>query len=137
MSIFLNCLIGKASKNSFPKKIIGPFFKFFKLLIHETLFDNTLFFWTLIRFALFIGKFKLLDGVEFDKLQESIVSKNWTSEFNSLLITDIDFDNKKLSVDPEYIIKRFEQQTPLSYHEIDKKTLTPTWDHSYTEYNII
>ena len=91
----------------------------------------------LIRFALFIGKFKLLDGVEFDKLQESIVSKNWTSEFNSLLITDIDFDNKKLSVDPEYIIKRFEQQTPLSYHEIDKKTLTPTWDHSYTEYNII
>ena len=32
--------------------------------------------------------------VEFDKLQESIVSKNWTSEFNSLLITDIDFDNK-------------------------------------------
>ena len=91
----------------------------------------------IIRFALFLGKFKLLNGIEFDQLQESIESKNWTSEFNSLLITDIDFDNKKLSIDPEYILKRFEQQTPLSYHEIDKKTLTPTWDYNYPDYNII
>ena len=37
----------------------------------------------------------------------------------------------------EYILKNFEQQVPLSYHEIDKKTLKPTWDPTHKKYNIV
>ena len=38
--IFLNCLMGKASKNSFPKNITGPFLILFKFFIQKTLFDT-------------------------------------------------------------------------------------------------
>ena len=48
-----------------------------------------------------------------------------------------DFDKKNINIPPEYILKNFEQQVPLSYHEIDKKTLKPTWDPTHKKYNIV
>ena len=48
-----------------------------------------------------------------------------------------DFDKRNINILPEYILKNFEQQVPLTYHEIDKKSLKPTWDSSYKKYNIV
>ena len=46
-------------------------------------------------------------------------------------------DKKNINIPPEYILKNFEQQVPLTYHEIDKKTLKPNWDSTSKTYNIV
>ena len=91
----------------------------------------------LIRFALFVGKIDILDSIEFNKLQNYITSKTWKSNYNSIFLTKIKFDEDNLDINPEYIIKDFNQQTPLSYHEIDKKTLPPVWESDFSDYNIV
>jgi hypothetical protein len=48
-----------------------------------------------------------------------------------------EFDGENIDIPPEYILKNFEQQVPLSYHEIDKATLKPTWDPHYKGYSIV
>jgi hypothetical protein len=91
----------------------------------------------LIRFALFLGKINILDDIEYSKLDNYITSNNWKSEYNSLVLTRINFDNNILNIEPEYILKNFSQQTPLSYHEIDKTKLPSVWDPNFSDYNIL
>ena len=91
----------------------------------------------LIRFALFIGKINILESIEFSDLETYITNKNWKSNYNSIFLTKIKFDDNNLNIIPEYILKDFNQQTPLSYHEIDKNKLPPVWDHNFSDYNII
>ena len=90
----------------------------------------------LIRFALFIGKIDILKSIEFNRLQKYITNKTWKVKYNSIFLTKINFDDNEIDIIPEYIIKDFSQQTPLSYHEIDKTTLPPIWDSEFTDYNI-
>ena len=66
-----------------------------------------------------------------------IQNKSWKSQFQSLFITEVKFGNQLLYVEPEYIIKNFLQQTPLSYHEIDQSKLPLIWDENYHDYNIV
>ena len=91
----------------------------------------------IIRFALFVGKINILDDIEDSKIENYITSNTWRSEYNSIFLTKIKFDNDNLNIEPEYILKEFSQQTPLSYHEIDKSNLPPIWESNFTEYNII
>lgn len=91
----------------------------------------------LIRFALFVGKLDVIESIEFDHLQKYLTSKEWKSNYNSLFLTNIKFDEKTLHINPEYILKDYNQQTPLSYHEIDKNLLPPVWDPNFSDYNII
>jgi len=63
---------------------------------------------------------------------------DWTKNYDSIMISDI--KNKTLSgyfnINTNYIIKDFEQFIPMTVHLIDMKTLKPTWDPYYNNYNI-
>ena len=92
----------------------------------------------IIRFALFMGKTKVLMNEPYDKISEYITGKkSWKNKYQSVLMASTDFDKRNINILPEYILKNFEQQVPLTYHEIDKKSLKPTWDSSYKKYNIV
>ena len=92
----------------------------------------------IIRFALFMGKTKVLIDEPYENIEGYMKDKEkWRLKYQSLFLGSIDFDKNKLNINPEYVIKNFEQQTPLSYHEIDKDTLKPNWDPHYEKYNIV
>lgn len=91
----------------------------------------------LIRFAIFIGKIDILNSIEVNKLEKYITSSVWKTNYNSIFLTKIKFDENELDIMPEYILKDFSQQTPLSYHEIDKKLLPPVWNPAFSDYNIV
>lgn len=91
----------------------------------------------IIRFALFIGKIDIINSVEVNKIENYITSSVWKTKFNSIFLTKIKFYEKELDVIPEYILKDFSQQTPLSYHEIDKTLLPPVWEPNFSDYNIV
>ena len=86
----------------------------------------------IIRFALFMGKTKVLIDQPYDQISDYITGKRpWKNKYQSVFMASSDFDKKNINIPPEYILKNFEQQVPLSYHEIDKKTLKPTWDPTH------
>jgi hypothetical protein len=85
----------------------------------------------IIRFAIFMGSTKVIINENYEN-----INKKWKLKYQSLFIGSIDFDKIKLNIIPEYIVKSFEQQIPLSYHEIDKQKLKPNWDPSYEKYDI-
>lgn len=91
----------------------------------------------IIRFALFIGNIDIINSIEVNKLEKYITSRIWKTKFNSIFLTKLKFDEKELDIIPEYILKDFSQQTPLSYHEIDKNTLPPVWEPNFSDYNIV
>ncbi len=92
----------------------------------------------IIRFALFMGKTKVLIDQPYDQISDYITGKRpWKNKYQSVFMASSDFDKKNINIPPEYILKNFEQQVPLSYHEIDKKTLKPTWDPTHKKYNIV
>ena len=92
----------------------------------------------IIRFALFMGKTKVLLDEPYDQISNYITGrKAWKDKYQSVFMASTEFDNITINVLPEYILKNFEQQVPLSYHEIDKSTLKPVWDASYQKYNIV
>jgi hypothetical protein len=39
-------------------------------------------------------------------------------------------------MNPEFVVKEFEQQIPLSMHLVDMNSLKATWDPLYTGYKI-
>jgi hypothetical protein len=74
----------------------------------------------------------------YDQISNYITGrKAWKDKYQSVFMASTDFDNVTINVLPEYILKNFEQQVPLSYHEIDKSTLKPVWDASYQKYSIV
>jgi hypothetical protein len=92
----------------------------------------------IIRFALFMGKTKVLLDEPFENITKYVNDRNtWRLKYQSLFLGSIIFDKQTLNINPEYTVKNFDQQTPLSYHEIDKATLKSNWDPTYEKYNII
>ena len=92
----------------------------------------------IIRFALFMGKTKVLIDSPYDQISDYITGKkSWKNKYQSIFMASTNFDKKNINIPPEYILKNFEQQVPLTYHEIDKKTLKPNWDSTSKTYNIV
>lgn len=92
----------------------------------------------IIRFALFMGKTKVLLDEPYDKISDYITGKKtWKNTYQSVFMASTEFDGENINIPPEYILKNFEQQVPLSYHEIDKTTLKTNWDPHYKGYGIV
>lgn len=90
----------------------------------------------IIRYALFLGKTKTPLNEPYDKLEKIITNTDWTDKYQSLVIGSVDFDHKKLSINPEYITVQQSQSVSLSYHKINGNSVKPTWDPLYDKYTI-
>lgn len=115
----------------------------------------------LVRFALFLGKnynityhknnswnwlLKTLDtnndkNVNINNLVKKKWKKNkfdWASKYDSLIISSVKYKNLSgyFNINTKYIVKSYDQQTPLSIHFIDMNTVKSTWDPYYNFYNI-
>ncbi len=93
----------------------------------------------IIRFALFMEKTDVLLDIKKGDVSRVINdSKNqWTKRFNSLYIGRIPRVNKSVwYMNTRLVVKKFEQQLPLSMHLVDMKSLKNTWDPLYTGYQI-
>ena len=96
----------------------------------------------IVKFALFTGKTKMLMGRQFDKPDESHISKElelknefvkqmmklrdsageWTKEYNSIRIGTHKIklkDKPIITTDPMIALKEYEQQVPLEYYYVD------------------
>ena len=60
----------------------------------------------IIRYALFLGKTKVPLDEPYEKLHSVISNTNWISNYQSLVIGSTNFDHKKLSINPEYVISQ-------------------------------
>jgi len=67
----------------------------------------------IVRFALFLGKNEIITNTE-------LLTSNWSSEFDSIYYNRLGM--------PVWIVSKLEQQLPLSYHYIDKKSLSATFN---------
>jgi hypothetical protein len=67
----------------------------------------------IVRFALFLGKNEIITNTE-------LLTSNWSSEFDSIYYNRLGM--------PVWIVHKLEQQVPLSYHYIDKKSLSATFN---------
>lgn len=96
----------------------------------------------IVRFALFTGLTKVILNNISDKIDESNIKKEltsksnnlyenltqritdydgkWAEKYNSVYVGDIELDNgEKMKNTPIYVVKKYEQQIPLSYHFIN------------------
>jgi hypothetical protein len=96
----------------------------------------------IIRFALFTGLSKVILNNITDSIDKSFLKREliingdnlcenltlritdydgkWAENYDSIYIGDIELDNgKKMKNTPIYVVKKYEQQIPLSYHFID------------------
>lgn len=115
-----------------------------------------------IRFALFLGNtrnilyrpsdpfhwfihmndYKNKNNANFEKnmeLKKKLIKKNvgkWTKNYDSLSIGKIEYKNNAgyFNINPKYIVKGFDQYTPLSIHLIDNTSLPKVWDPFFTNY---
>ena len=90
----------------------------------------------IIRYALFLGKTKIPLDEPYEKLTDIITKNEWTESYNSLVIGSIDFDHKKLSINPEYVTVSQSQGVSISYHKINTKNIPPIWEPKYDKYEI-
>ena len=67
----------------------------------------------IVRFALFLGKNEIINNTE-------LLTTNWTTEFDSIYYNRLGM--------PIWIVSKLEQQQPLSYHYIDKKSLSASFN---------
>jgi hypothetical protein len=91
----------------------------------------------IIRYALFLGKSKVPLNEPYERLDKVISNTDWISSFQSLIIGSTDYDHKKLSINPEYVVLQTNQSTSLSYHKIDNKSVNVNWDPLSNNYSII
>lgn len=142
---------GESSQNK--NAILGPYFYFtnfsnsFKsqnIGLQKITTNND----CIIRFAIFIGQIKYIENnvnepideseIKIQRLKDSTLEQNfekltirisdhdglWSKDFNSAYLGLIELDNgDKLENTPIIVVKEYEQQTPLSYHYINKKTI--------------
>jgi hypothetical protein len=112
-----------------------------------------------IRFALFMGKTKVIQNHLLDEIDESEIKKerlsdslldtqyerltmrisdhqgNWAKNYDSVFIGNIELDNgDKVQNAPIIVLKEYDQQTPLSYHYIDKSCLKEVFDNNANYY---
>ena len=144
-------IFGEMSQNK--NAILGPYFYFTNFNnacknqyhgFQETNEKND----CIIRFALFIGQVKYIENnlndpnddsdIKKQRLQDSTLDQKiecltnritdhdglWSKKFNSVYLGHIELDNgENLKNTPIIVIKEYEQQCPLSYHFINKKTI--------------
>ena len=93
----------------------------------------------IIRFALFMEKTQVLLNMKDSKITDYINKKDnkWTQHYQSLYLGRIPYINGSVwRMNPEFVVKEFEQQIPLSMHLVDMSSLKATWDPLYTGYRI-
>ena len=91
----------------------------------------------IVRYALFLGKSKVPLNEPYEKLENVISNTDWVTTFQSLIIGSTDYDHKKLSINPEYVVLQTNQSTSLSYHKIDNTSVDINWDPLSNNYSII
>jgi hypothetical protein len=118
----------------------------------------------LVRFVIFLGNMKAFlnhpnDPEDYseivrDRIRENPRNKGWEMrtirmhDHNGKWATEQGFDSvyvgkakldsgKPFMGNPEFIVKDFEQQIPLSYHYLDKRTLQRNWENDYEHYYIM
>ena len=102
----------------------------------------------IIRFAIFLGNVKYIENNQNDNMDESEIKKQrlldesldqnferltmritdfdglWSRNFNSVYLGQLELDNGiYLQNTPIIVVKEYEQQCPLSYHYVNKKTI--------------
>jgi hypothetical protein len=117
--------------------LLGPYYYF-------TDFTNSIS-QCIVRFALFLGKMKVIENFPNDDFDSSVTKKErisdanldknmeiltmrisdhdgkWAENYDSVFLGKIELDNGTyLKNTPIYVVKTYEQQIPLSYHFIDK-----------------
>jgi hypothetical protein len=110
---------------------------------------------SIVRFALFLGKMKMVENLPNDESDSSLTKKErledinldkhmemltmrisdhdgkWTENYDSVFVGKIELDNGEyLKNTPIYILKEYEQQIPLSFHFIDKSYLHEKYDEN-------
>ena len=109
----------------------------------------------IVRFAIFLGKMKTIENFQSDandmsdtkreRLQDRSLNQNieiltmrisdhdgkWAENYDSAYIGHIELDNGEfLENTPVIVVKNYEQQIPLSYHYINKATLTEKYSRN-------
>jgi hypothetical protein len=107
----------------------------------------------IVRFALFTGSTKVIlnkmsDSIDKSEIKTYLTSTNklnnlyenltlritdydgkWAKKYDSIYVGDIELDNgEKMKNTPIYVVKKYEQHIPLSYHFIDKRLLDKNFD---------
>lgn len=107
----------------------------------------------IIRYAVFLGKLKVLLNHPHDKKHDDLAIKDtldfqlrledrdgaWAEHYDSLYYGRAKIGGEPARVwrtNPGFITKNFKQQIPLSMHILDKKTLKTNWDPHYYKYYI-
>ena len=110
---------------------------------------------SIVRFAIFLGKMKMienlpndesdssdvkkerLEGADLDKHMEVLTMRisdhdgKWSNNYDSVFVGKIELDNGEyLKNTPIYVLKEYEQQIPLSFHFIDKSYLQEKYDEN-------
>jgi len=120
--------------------MFGPYYYF-------TNFFNSLNKEYAVRFAIFVGFTKYIENEKFDsidnsetkkqRLKDKTVDQNferltmritdydgkWAEHYDSVILGKIELDNGSYIKAPIIVIKEYEQQTPLSYHYVNKTTI--------------
>ena len=61
----------------------------------------------------------------------------WIDEYDSLYLGRIPRINESVwKINPSFVVKKYQQQIPLSMHLVDMSSLKPTWDPLYNGYQI-
>ena len=110
---------------------------------------------SIVRFAMFLGKMKMVENLPNDESDSSDVKKErledvdldkhmemltmrisdhdgkWAENYDSVFVGKIELDNGEyLKNTPIYVLKEYEQQMPLSFHFIDKSYLHEKYDEN-------
>jgi len=139
-------IFGEPAQNK--NAIFGPYFYFTNF---SNVFKNSFISEEsdcIVRFVLFMGKVKYIDNNVNDTIDESDIKKiriqdssfdqnlerltmritdhdgKWSKTFDSAYLGNVELDNGEYLKDtPVIVIRDYEQQIPLGYHYINKKTL--------------
>lgn len=115
----------------------------------------------IVRFALFTGLTKVILNNTSDYIDKSSIKREisrtnkennlyenltlrisdydgkWSENFDSIYVGDIKLDNgEKMKNTPIYVVKKYEQHTPLSYHFVNETLLYDNFDQN-KDYEII
>ena len=92
----------------------------------------------LVRFALFMHHAKILLDEPHDPIRDYVKgNKDWTKRYNSLYLGSVPrVAGSVYSSNPQYVVKNFDQQVPLSMHLVNMSSLKGTWDPLYNGYGI-
>ena len=144
-------IFGEIKKDK--NEMLGPYyyFKDFYLAFKDAILlktDNTKS--GLVRFSIFVGNTKYIQNNKSDPNDESEIKiqrfndesldqnmerltmrisdhdGNWTQNYDSVYLGEVELDNGILLDRPILVVKEYKQQIPLSYHFIDKRTVNFT-----------